>query len=164
MVKEGGPVRSCRDIGGRKVVVTAGTTNEAAVKAAADRLKLTVTIVTARDHAESVRILTAGEVDAFATDDVLLYGLRAAAGEAGRAYTLLPTALSYEPYGIMFRRDDPQLAELMRASFTRLAESREGVWIYDRWFRRRLPTGERLDIPMSEELTQIWEVLGLPPE
>ena len=164
MVKEGGPVRSCRDIGGRKVVVTAGTTNEAAVKAAADRLKLTVTIVTARDHAESVRILTAGEVDAFATDDVLLYGLRAAAGEAGRSYTVLPTALSYEPYGIMFRRDDPQLAELVRATFTRLAESREGVWIYDRWFRRRLPTGERLDIPMSEELTQIWEVLGLPPE
>ena len=64
----------------------------------------------------------------------------------------------------MFRKDDPQLTESVKGTFVRLAESREGIWIYDRWFKRRLPTGERLDIPMSDELIHIWEVLGLPPE
>ena len=164
MVKAGSPVRSYRDLGGKKVVVTEGTTNEAAVQSIADRLKLSVTILKGDDHAASFNMLKAGEADAFATDDVLLFGLRAAAGADGKGYTVLPTALSYEPYGIMFRKDDPQLAESVKATFVRLAESREGIWIYDRWFRRRLPTGERLDIPMSDELTHIWEVLGLPPE
>lgn len=164
LVKAGGAVKSYRDLGGKKVVVTAGTTNEAAVQAIADRLKLAVTIVKGRDHAESFRMITAGEVDAFALDDVLLYGLKAAAGPAGNAFTVLPSALSYEPYGIMFRKDDRQLAELVKATFVRLAESREAVWTYDRWFKRRLPTGELLNMPMSEELTHIWEVQGLPSE
>jgi len=164
MVKAGSPLKSYRDLGGRKVVVTDGTTNEAAVRAIADRLKMDVTIVRARDHADSFRMLSAGEVDAFATDDVLLYGLRAAAGNQGSEFLVLPSALSYEPYGIMFRKDDPQMAEVIKGTFARLAESREGLWIYDRWFTQRLPTGERLNIPMSEELTRIWEMLGLPPE
>lgn len=164
MVKAGSPLKSYRDLGGKKVVVTDGTTNEAAVRAIADRLKMDVTIVRAGDHADSFRMLSSGEVDAFATDDVLLYGLRAAAGDQGKDYLVLPSALSYEPYGIMFRKDDPQLAEVVKTSFARLAETREGIWIYDRWFRQRLPTGERVNIPMSEELTRIWEMLGLPPE
>lgn len=164
MVKRDSPVRSYRDLGGKKVVVTAGTTNEGAVKAIADRLKIAVTIVTGREHAESFKMIQDGTADAFALDDVLLYGLVAAAGETGRGYTVLPAALSYEPYGIMFRKDDPQLAALVGATFTRLAETREISWIYDRWFQKRLPGGERLNIAMSEELSRLWQMQGLPTE
>lgn len=164
MVKTGGPIKSYRDLGGQTVVVTEGTTNEGAVEAIAKRLKLTVNIIKGRDHADSFKKLTSGEAGAFALDDVLLYGLKATAGPEGNAYTVLPSALSYEPYGIMFRKDDPQLADLIKATFVRLAESREAVWIYDRWFRQRLPTGERLNIPMSEELIHFWEMQGLPAD
>lgn len=164
MVKAGGPIKSYRDLGGKTVVVTEGTTNEEAVRAIAARLKMSVDIIKGRDHADSFQKLVSGEAQALALDDVLLYGLRAAAGPAGNAYAILPSALSYEPYGIAFRKDDPQLADLVKATFVRLAESREAIWIYDRWFRRRLPTGERLNIPMSDELMHFWEMLGLPPD
>ncbi len=164
LVKAGGPIRSYRDLGGKKVVVTAGTTNEAAVRTIVDRLKLNVTIVKGRDHAESFRMIASGEADAFALDDVLLYGLKAAAGAEGAKFTVLPSALSYEPYGIMYRKGDAPLNDLVKATFVRLAESREAVWIYDRWFNRRLPTGERLNIPMSDELTHFWEMQGLSSE
>lgn len=164
MVKRDSSVRSYRDLGGKKVVVTAGTTNEGAVKAIADRLKIPVTIVTGRDHAESFKMIQDGSADAFALDDVLLYGLIAAARETGQGYTVLPAALSYEPYGIMFRKDDPQLAALVASTFTRLAETREISWIYDRWFQKRLPGGERLNIAMSEELSRLWQMQGLPTE
>ena len=59
----------------KTVVVTAGTTNEAAVKAISQKQRLGITIVTGRDHADSFAILKAGRAAAFATDDVLLYGL-----------------------------------------------------------------------------------------
>jgi len=38
----------------------------------------------------------------------------------------------------------------------RLAESRE-----QRWFLKRLPTGIRLNVPMSDELRTNFEVIGL---
>jgi len=54
-------------------------------------------------------MLAAGQADAFATDDVLLYGL-VAARAAQATMAVVGDFITYEPYGIMFRRDDPQMA------------------------------------------------------
>jgi len=77
LVKRGSPVRSYRDLAGKTVVVTAGTTNENAMQEIARRFKLDVRLVTSKDHAQSYARLEASKADAFATDDVLLYGLLA---------------------------------------------------------------------------------------
>ena len=69
--------------------------------------------------------------------------------------------LSYDPYAIMFRRDDPQLARLVDATFQRLAESRVLADIYVRWFERRLPDGERMNVPMTPQLRELFATLGL---
>ena len=45
--------------------VTAGTTNEAALRTLSDKQKLAINIVTARDHADSFAMLAAGKADAF---------------------------------------------------------------------------------------------------
>ncbi|MDR7039158.1 glutamate/aspartate transport system substrate-binding protein [Methylobacterium sp. BE186] len=154
-------LRSYRDLGGRKVVVTAGTTNEAPLRAMLAKSGIAAEILTAGDHAESFALLKDGRADAFATDEVLLYGLKAGEGREGAAYTVLPEKLSFEPYAVMFRRDDPDLAALVGDTFRRLAASRELRWIYDKWFLKRLPNGERLDIPMSEELRTGFLTMGL---
>jgi len=161
MVRRGSPVRSYRDLGGRTVAVTAGTTNEAAVRALIDRLKIPAEILVGRDHAESFGMVRDGRAVALALDDVLLYGLIAAAGPEGAQYVVLNDKLSYEPYGIMFRKGDPAFAAQVTDTFRRLAQSRELRWIYDRWFLKKLPTGERLRIAMSEELAHEFELLGL---
>jgi len=161
MVRRGSPVRSFRDLGGRTVAVTAGTTNEVAVRALIERLKIPVEVLVARDHAEAFGMVRDGRAVALALDDVLLYGLIAAAGPEGAQYTVLNDNLSYEPYGIMFRKGDPALASLVANTFQRLAQTRELRWIYEHWFLKRLPTGERLRIPMSEELAHEFELLGL---
>jgi ABC-type amino acid transport substrate-binding protein len=161
MVRRGSPVRTFRDLGGRKVAVTAGTTNEAAVRALIERLKIPAEVMVARDYAEAFGMVRDGRAVALAADDVLLYGLIAAAGPEGAQYTVLNDKLSYEPYAIMFRKADPAFASLVANTFQRLAQSRELRWIYDRWFLKRLPTGERLRIAMSEELAHEFELLGL---
>ena len=164
LVKKGSPIASYRDLGGKKIVVTAGTTNEKAVRDMLAKLKLQADIVTAPDHPASYAMVKAGQADAFATDDVLLYGLLATDKTDGVNYTVLPDKLSYEPYGIMFRKDDPELAGIVTQTFVRLAESRELRWTYERWFLKRLPNGERLDIPMSNDLRTSFQLMGLAAE
>jgi ABC-type amino acid transport substrate-binding protein len=161
LVKRDSGIASYRDLGGKKVVVTAGTTNEAALRDLLARAKIQAEVLIAKDHAESFAMVKDGRADAFATDDVLLYGLKAAAGPEGAAYTVLPEKISFEPYAIMFRKDDPALAALVTGTFERLADSRELRWTYEKWFIKRLPNGERLDIPMSEELRTAFSVMGL---
>jgi len=161
MVRKGSGIASYRDLGGKTVVVTAGTTNEAALRAIAEKQKLAIKIVTAADHDQSFKLLASGGADAFATDDVLLYGLLATAKE-GRNFEVVGEFLSYDPYGLMFRKDDPDFAALVARTFQRLAESRELVNYYDKWFQERLPTGETLALPMSPQLEEIFRMLGVP--
>ena len=164
LVKKGSSVASYRDLGGKTVAVTSGTTNERAVRDLLAKLGIQASVVTAPDHPAAFALVKAGRADAFATDDVLLYGLIASDGPEGANYTVLPDKLSYEPYGIMFRKDDPALAGLVSQTFTRLAESRELRWTYERWFLKRLPNGERLDIPMSNDLKTSFQIMGMATE
>jgi ABC-type amino acid transport substrate-binding protein len=161
MIPRESGIRSYRDLDGRKVVVTSGTTNEAALRTLVAKLKLRTEILTAHDHAAAFAMMKEGGADAFATDDVLLYGLIADAGAEGARYTVLSDKLSFEPYGIMFRKDDPDLAATVNAAFARLAETRELRWVYERWFLKRLPNGERLNVPMSSELRTSFQLIGL---
>jgi ABC-type amino acid transport substrate-binding protein len=161
LVRSGSPVRGLADLAGKTVVFTAGTTNGEALRSLAARQRLALNLVTEPDHAQSYTRLAAGGADAFATDDVLLYGMIATMS-GGDGFRVAGPLLSYEPYGLMFRRGDPAFADLVTRTFARLAASGELGDIYDHWFNRRLPTGERLNIPMSPQLTEIFRMLGAP--
>lgn len=153
-------IRSYHDLRGRTVVVTSGTTNETAMRVLIDRLVVRTTIVTAPNHTESFAMLRAGQADAFATDDVLLAGLAATAD--GRDYHVVGDYLSYEPYGLMYRKDDPAFAAVVERGFRRMAETGRLSQLYTRWLVDRLPTGEILNIPMSAELSEMFRQLGQP--
>jgi glutamate/aspartate transport system substrate-binding protein len=163
LVRQDSGISSYHDLAGKTVVVTAGTTNEAAIRAIADKQKLAISIVVGKDHADSFAVLEAGKAAAFATDDVLLYGL-VATTKTGDRYQIVGDYLSYDPYGLMYRKDDPAFAQVVDRTFSRLAASRELVQLYNKWFQKRLPTGERLDLPMSPQLEEIFRVQGVPPE
>ena len=122
--------------------------------------KLGINIVAARDHEESYQLVAEGKADAFATDDVLLYGL-IARHKMQRELIVVGEFLSYDPYGIMFRKNDPQLDDVVQRTFRRLAETRDIIEIYHKWFIRRTPTGEQLNLPMSAQLEEVFRVLGL---
>jgi glutamate/aspartate transport system substrate-binding protein len=160
MVSRESAIRSYKDLQGKTVVVTAGTTNEQAMHVLVERLVVHTTIVTAPNHTASFAMLRAGQADAFATDDVLLAGL--AATYDGQDYHVVGDYLSYEPYGLMYRKDDPAFAAVIEHGFRRLAESGALSALYTRWLVRRLPTGETLNIPMSAELSELFRELGQP--
>jgi ABC-type amino acid transport substrate-binding protein len=159
MVKRGSPVKTFRDLRGKTVVVTSGTTNEQAMREISKKFSVDYKLVVARDHAESFARLAAGEVDAFATDEVLLYGLLAQ-HRARDQYVIVGEELSYDPYAIMYRRDDPQMRQLVNDTFRALADDGEVQRQYKRWFLGRLPSGERIDLPMSPQLETLVEAMA----
>jgi ABC-type amino acid transport substrate-binding protein len=158
MVKKGSPIKSFRDLAGKRVVVTAGTTNEKTMRELAAKFKIDMTLSVAPDHAASFAQLQGSQVDAFATDDVLLYGLLAQ-NKAQADYVVTGDFLSYDPYGIMYRKGDAQLARLVNDTFHSLAEDREIERRYTRWFLRKLPSGVSLDLPMSPQLETIVQTM-----
>jgi glutamate/aspartate transport system substrate-binding protein len=160
MVKRGSGIRSYKDLKGKVVVVTAGTTNEQVMKRINQQFNVGMNIVTARDHEESYALVANGNAAAFATDDILLYGL-IARHRSQRELIVVGDLLSYDPYGIMFRKDDPQLKEAVLRTFQQLVDSRDILELYHKWFIRRTPTGERLNLPMSPQLEESFRVLGL---
>ena len=165
LVKRGSPIRSYRNLAGRTVVVTAGTTNEIAMREIARRFKLDFRLVVEKDHSQSYARLEAGTADAFATDDVLLYGLLAQR-QAKKDYQVVGEFLSYDPYGIMYRRDDPQLEWLVNRAFRDLADDGEIERQYKRWFLQRLPGAgsQSLDLPMSAQLETILPTMAANPQ
>jgi glutamate/aspartate transport system substrate-binding protein len=163
LVRKGSPVKSFRDLAGKTVVVTSGTTNEMAMRELARRFKLDFRLLVSRDHAESFAQVVAGKADAFATDDVLLYGL-IAQNKAQDKYLVVGEFLSYDPYGIMHRKGDVQLANLLTETFRELSEDRELERQYKRWFLQRLPSGSSIDLPMSPQLETIIRSMAAKPE
>jgi glutamate/aspartate transport system substrate-binding protein len=161
LVPRSSKIGSYRDLRDKTIVVTAGTTNEAAVRAISEKQHLGIKLLVGKDHSESFAMLKEGRADAFATDDVLLYGLVATTHSSDR-FQVVGEYLSYDPYGLMYRKDDPDFTAIVDRTFTHLAESRQIVQLYNKWFQQRLPTGETLDLPMSAQLEEIFRVEGVP--
>jgi glutamate/aspartate transport system substrate-binding protein len=119
--------------------------------------------VVAKDHAQSFARVVEGSADAFATDDVLLFGLIARNATAGK-FDVIGEFLSYDPYGIMYRKADPQMQRLVAETFRDLADDGEIERQYKRWFMKPLPGGAALGLPMSPQLESLVRAMAVRPE
>jgi glutamate/aspartate transport system substrate-binding protein len=161
LVRRGSGIRSLHDLAGKTIVLTRGTVHEAAIPRIVERQKLPIGFVFAADHNESFQMLAAGKADAFANDEVQLFGMLAET-RSGSDFRIVGEFLTYADYALMLRKDDPEFAEVVERAFHRLSGSREIVAIYERWFMKSLPSGVRLNLPMGPHLEEIFRVQGLP--
>ncbi|WP_024516706.1 amino acid ABC transporter substrate-binding protein [Bradyrhizobium sp. Tv2a-2] len=162
MVAKSSPIAAATDLKGKTVVVTKGTTNEQAMHNVDKKFQLGLNIVTAGDHEQSYQMLADGKVDAFATDDILLYGL-IAHHKSQDKFRVTGDYLSYEPYGIMFRKGEPELAGVVERAFRKLGSNHDLIPLYEKWFVRRLPTGERLNVAISPQLEEAFHAMDDSP-
>jgi glutamate/aspartate transport system substrate-binding protein len=159
MVPKTSNIQAATNLKGKTVVVTKGTTNEQAMHNVDKKFTLGLNIVAAADHEQSYQMLVDGKADAFATDDILLYGL-IARHKAQDKFRVTGEYLSYDPYGIMFRRGEPQLAAVVERTFRKLGSNRDLIPLYNKWFVARLPTGEKLNVAISPQLEEAFKVLN----
>src|ERR1700760_4738010 len=151
MVAKDSTISAPKDLQGKTVVVTKGTTNEQAMHAVDKKFNLGLNIVAAGDHEQSYQMLVDGKAAAFATDDILLYGL-IARHKSQDKFKVTGDYLSYDPYGIMYRKGEPQLKEVVERAFRKLGSNHDLVPLYNKWFVSRLPTGERMNVGISPQL------------
>jgi glutamate/aspartate transport system substrate-binding protein len=161
VVKKSSKVKSYKDLKGKTVVVTQGTTNERAIKALSDKENLGIKFLNAKDHAESFLTVESGRAVAFSMDDVLLYGLVAKAKNP-KDFEVVGDYLSFDPYGIMFRKNDDSFGVVIRRALANLMRSGEINKIYDKWFVGKLPSGETLAMPMQPLLKAAFTLQALP--
>jgi len=162
MVAKSSPISAVTDLKGKTVVVTKGTTNENAMHNVDKKFQLGLNIVTAPDHEQSYQMLVDGKVDAFATDDILLYGL-IAHHKSQDKFRVTGDYLSYEPYGIMFRKGEPEFSSAVERAFRKLGSNHDLIPLYEKWFMRRLPTGERLNVAISPQLEEAFQAMDDSP-
>ncbi len=158
MVPKTSSISGVTDVKGKTVVVTKGTTNEQAMHNVDKKFSLGLNIVTSPDHEQSYQMLADGKADAFATDDILLYGLIARHKSQDR-FRVVGDYLSYDPYGIMYRKGEPQLKDVVERTFRKLGSGRDLIPLYNKWFIARLPTGERLNVAISPQLEEAFKAL-----
>ena len=163
MVPKASTISAPKDLQGKTVVVTKGTTNEQAMHALDKKFTLGLTIVVAPDHEQSYQMLVDGKADAFATDDILLYGL-IARHKSQDKFHVTGDYLSYDPYGIMFRKGEPQLTAVVERAFRKLGSNHDLIPLYNKWFLSRLPTGEKLNVAISPQLEDAFKVLDDSPQ
>jgi glutamate/aspartate transport system substrate-binding protein len=161
MVPAASGVSSYRDLAGHTIIVGAGTTNGAVIRKLASSVSPPINVTDAPNLDAAFDALAAGKADAFASDDILLAGF-IATRPVGKGFRIVGDYLSYEPYAIGFRRNDPALADTVAHSFERMASEGRLNALYTRWFIDRLPTGETMDLPISAQLAEMYRALGQP--
>jgi glutamate/aspartate transport system substrate-binding protein len=137
----------------RTVVITQGSLNMVLVQKQNTAEGLGLTILQARDHAESLLMLRTGRAAAWYEDEVLLAGARSTAPDPAALIFLPAAAQTDDEYGLMLRRDDPEFKALVDGTLR--AEMASGAFkrLYEKWFLNPIPPkGLNLDLPMSEAL------------
>ena len=131
--KKSANIKELTDLRGKSVVVTEKTTTEKVLRQINQERNLDLKIITAKDHAEGFSRLVSGEAAAVANDDALLFGLVTKSKDP-EAYDFVGKYVSVEPYGIMYRKDDPGFAKLVDTALTGLFSSGQIRTIYAKWF------------------------------
>ena len=155
LAKKTSAIRSLDDLRGKPVASTGSTTSIQHLHEVNATRKLGMRILAGKDDAESFQMVQTDRAVAYAMDDVLLYGLVAAANDP-QAYAISDEKLSVEPYGIALTKDDPAFKALVDGVIVGLFRSGEIHTIYRRWFESPIPPkGLNLRLPMSRALQRV---------
>lgn len=157
-VRKGSGIQEIEDLDNKTIALSLGTTNEKAVKATAKEKGLNTKYHMVKDHPQGWLALETGRADAYASDDVLLFGLISKSKNPDQ-YEVVGRFLSYDPYGIMVRRDDSAMRHLGTMVLSDLMRSGQILKIYDKWFN---PGPTNIKMPISDTLKTAFEIQALP--
>jgi ABC-type amino acid transport substrate-binding protein len=120
------------DLKGRKIAVIAGTTTEQALVREFNSLGMKAVLVPVRNTAEGMALLMKHKADAFAGDRTVLARLKLTAARPAD-FEILANDFSFEPYGIVLPRGDPDFRLEVDRAIAGLYRSGEIDPIFQRW-------------------------------
>jgi glutamate/aspartate transport system substrate-binding protein len=157
IAKRASNLKTLADLRGKTVVCTAGTNTLARVNGLNQKQNLGMTILTGKDHAESLLMVDSGRAAAFFEDDILLTGLAANARDPS-SWAIGTEAFSIDPYALMLPRGDAAFKQLVDRTLVDYYKSGAIMATYDKWFSKPIPPkGVTLHFPLSAPLKKAFE-------
>lgn len=156
-VKKNSGINSMAQLDGKTVATVTGSTSIQLLRAYRKNEKVEIAELSGRDNADTFLLLSSDRAVAMIVEDVQLAGLIARSGNPGD-YKILGERLRDEPYGFMFRKDDPQFKAVVDATLTSLMKSGEIEKIYAKWFMQPVPPSNvNLNFPMPASVNEIYK-------
>jgi glutamate/aspartate transport system substrate-binding protein len=163
LVKKNAGIKNWPDLAKKTVSSTTGTTNAQVIRKFNKDNNLDFNIVLGKDHDDAMLLVDGGRADAFAMDDILLFGLKSNARNPAE-WDVVGDALQVEPYACMMRKDDPQFQKLVNGVIADLMKSGEFEKLYNKWFMSPIPPKNQvIGLPMNKELKDNLTALSDKP-
>ena len=154
LVKKDSGIKDFSDLAGKTVVTTAGTTSEKILREMNFKHDMHMNVISAKDHGESFLTLEGGRAVAFMMDDALLYGQLAKSTDAA-SYEVVGKPQSYEAYGLVMRKNDPEFQATINQALVAAMKSGKADELYKKWFMSPIPPkGINLRFPMTPEVRE----------
>ncbi|GAA4009725.1 ABC transporter substrate-binding protein [Deinococcus rubellus] len=129
LVPAGSPIKSTRDLAGKRVGTAQGSTSEVNLKAAAPKAN----VISLQQYTDAFTALQQGRVDAVSTDSTILLGLKASAPDPSK-YAIVGPFFSSEPYGMILKQNDSKWRNFVNESLSRVSADGTYKKIFSKWF------------------------------
>lgn len=150
LVRADSKVRGIEDLVGRRVSVVPGTNSVPLLQQRIDGgVTRGLVMVEYKSYDEAREAVERGEVDAFATIDVLLAAQRAKSKDPSKL-AIVGSFLVLEPIAIVLRKGDAEFKKTVDRHLASLMLDGVVARYYDKWFMQPIsPNNVRLDLPMT---------------
>ncbi len=155
-VKGNSGITGIKDLNGKTIVTTTGTTSVQTLRKNKRADGLTFKEVMGKDHADSFLMLETGRADAFIMDGSIL-AANISKSKAPADYKLVGETLSVEPIACMLRKDDPAFKKAVDDSIKRQIADGSLAKLYDKWFMQPIPpVNVKVGLPLSDATKDAW--------
>ena len=128
-------IQGMSDLSGKKVGAVKGTTTVELLRENLEENLIDATVVIVGNREEAMNRLNRGDIDAFASDQIVLIGQIIEAAYP-KKYSLLDETFSYEPYGFVVRRNDADFRLVANRAISQIYRSGQHIQIFNKWIGR----------------------------
>jgi glutamate/aspartate transport system substrate-binding protein len=149
-------IKSIKDLEGRTVAATTGTTSVQHLRRNNRTTGLNIKEILGKDHNESFLLLESGRADAWVIDAGLL-SATIAASKNPADFVVVGEVLNTEPIAIMMRKDDQPLKSLADDTIRTMMRSGEMKALWNKWYVEPIPPKNvRINMAPPATLQQLW--------
>ena len=128
-------INGMSDLSGKKIGVVKNTTTVEQLRHYLQQNLIDAEVVIVINRKEGMNQLNHGDIDAFASDQIVLIGQIIEALFPKR-YSLMDETFSYEPYGLVVRRNDADFRLVANKAIAQLYRSGQHIQIFNKWIGR----------------------------
>ncbi len=128
-------INGMSDLSGKKIGVVKNTTTVEQLRHYLQQNLIDAEVVIVINRKEGMNQLNHGDIDAFASDQIVLIGQIIEALFPKR-YSLVDETFSYEPYGLVVRRNDADFRLVANKAIAQLYRSGQHIQIFNKWIGR----------------------------